>query len=128
MDDEIKVRLDKWLWAARFFKTRAIASQAVNGGKVHFHGQRIKASRSVKTNDEYEIHRGYERFIIVVKQLKGKRVSAPLAQMMYQETEASILRREKESEQRKLAALSKPISTTKPNKKQRRQIHSFTQN
>ncbi len=78
MADE-KVRIDKWLWAARFFKTRALASAAVNGGKVHLDGQRIKASRTVKINDTYERLRGYDRLIIVVEGLSNRRGSAAVA-------------------------------------------------
>ncbi|MCP3687523.1 MAG: RNA-binding protein, partial [Gammaproteobacteria bacterium] len=69
MVEDEKIRLDKWLWAARFYKTRALASKAVSGGKVHLHGQRVKPSRPVKTDDCYQLQRGYERFEIVVRQL-----------------------------------------------------------
>lgn len=125
MPDE-KVRIDKWLWAARFFKTRALASEAVNGGKIHLNGQRIKASRTVKINDIYEIHRGFERLQIIVEQISGRRGSASIAQTLYHETERSILRREKEAEQRKLARLQCPIMDHRPSKKERRKLRDFT--
>lgn len=123
---EDKVRLDKWLWAARFFKTRVLAGEAVIGGKVHLGGHRIKPSRSVKVDDCYEIQRGYERFEIVVTAISARRGSAVQAQGLYRETEASVMRRADEAEKRKLAALARPRSEGRPDKKQRRQIHRFT--
>lgn len=121
-----RTRLDKWLWAARFYKTRAIASQAVNGGKVHLRGQRVKSSRQVKLEDCYEIQRGQERFEIIVKALSERRGSATDAQMLYSETESSIDRREREQEKRKLAALARPVSDRKPGKQERRKIRQFS--
>lgn len=122
---ENRTRLDKWLWAARFFKTRAIASQAVNGGKVHLSGQRVKSSRQVKLDDCYEILRGQERYEIVVQALSERRGSANDAQSLYTETEFSIDRRKREQEQRKLAALARPASDRKPGKQERRKIRQF---
>ncbi len=119
------VRLDKWLWAARFFKTRALASAAVSGGKVHLGGARVKPSRAVKIDDVYEIRRGYERFEIVVTGLSERRGSASDAQLLYRETEASAARRRDEAEQRKLAQMQRPRSEKRPDKKQRRQIRQF---
>jgi len=124
-EQEAKVRLDKWLWAARFYKTRALASEAVNGGKVHLQGNRIKAARAVKLDDCFEIQRGYERFEVIVTGLSERRGSATEAQQLYRETEASQTRRADEAEKRKLAALSRPRSERRPDKKQRRQIHRF---
>ena len=126
ISDNEKIRVDKWLWAARFFKTRALASDAVNGGKVHLSGQRIKASRSVKINDVFEIHRGFEKMTVVVQELSQRRGPASVAQTLYRETEESIALREKESEQRKLARMQIPISDHKPNKRERRKLRSFT--
>lgn len=123
---EDKVRIDKWLWAARFFKTRALASEAVNGGKVHLDGQRIKASRTVKINDLYEIHRGFERLQIVVNQLSSRRGPATVASTLYTETEKSIAIREKEAEQRKLSRLQVPVINHRPTKKERRKMRDFT--
>ena len=87
--DEHRVRLDKWLWAARFFKTRALAGEAVTGGKVHLQGHRVKPSRGVKIDDCFEIQRGYERFEIIVTAISARRGSASEAQALYRETEAS---------------------------------------
>jgi ribosome-associated heat shock protein Hsp15 len=121
-----KVRIDKWLWAARFYKTRAIASEAVNGGKVHLDGQRIKASRTVKLGDIYDIQRGYDRLTVVVDDLSDRRGPASVAQTLYHETEQSIQKREKENEQRKLARLSRPVIDHRPNKRERRKLRSFS--
>ena len=120
------IRLDKWLWAARFFKTRPLATEAVNGGKVHLQGHRVKASRPVKLGDCFEIQRGFERFEVIVTGLSERRGSAADAQRLYRETEAGQARRAAEAEKRKLAALSRPRSESRPDKKQRRQIHRFT--
>jgi ribosome-associated heat shock protein Hsp15 len=125
-DDSSRVRIDKWLWAARFFKTRALAAEAVNGGKVHLDGQRIKAARAVKVGDVYEIQRGWERMTVVVKELAARRGSATVARTLYEETPESIERREHEAEQRRLARLQRPVSDHRPNKKERRQLRSFS--
>ncbi|MEM7563488.1 MAG: S4 domain-containing protein [Pseudomonadota bacterium] len=125
--DQSTVRIDKWLWAARFYKTRALAGESVNGGKVHLNGQRIKASRSVKLEDCYQIRRGSELIEVVVTGLSGRRGSATVASALYRETEHSIALREHEREQRKLAALQKPRPTRKPDKKQRRLIRKFNE-
>jgi ribosome-associated heat shock protein Hsp15 len=122
-----KVRLDKWLWAARFFKTRALATEAVSGGKVHLRGQRIKPARGVKIGDRFEVHRGYERYEIIVTGLSERRGSATAAQTLYQETESSIEKRASEAESRRLAMMQRPQSDSRPNKKQRRKIRQFNE-
>jgi ribosome-associated heat shock protein Hsp15 len=122
---DIKVRLDKWLWAARFFKTRALAGEAVTGGKVHLAGQRIKPSRRVKIDDCYEIRRGYERYEVIVTDLSERRGSASCAQTLYRETETSIEQRGSEADKRRLAMMQRPHSTSRPDKKQRRKIRQF---
>ena len=121
-----KVRIDKWLWAARFYKTRALASEAVNGGKVHLDGQRIKPSRTVKLGDIYEIQRGFEKMTVEVLLLADRRGSATVAQTLYQETQESIRLREMESERRKLARLQIPVMDHRPNKRERRKLRSFS--
>lgn len=117
--------MDKWLWAARFYKTRALASAAVNGGKVHLDGQRVKSSRAVKLGDCYRIHRGLDKLTVEVKKLGAKRGPASIAQLMYEETQDSILKRQEAAEQRKIDALSRPVSSHKPSKRERRKIISF---
>lgn len=123
---EKRTRLDKWLWAARLFKTRVTASSAVTGGKVHLNGQRVKSSRAVKIDDCYAISRGQERLEIIVLQLSEQRKCAKIAQTLYAETQASVNRRARESEQRKLAAMQKPSSDQRPNKRERRKIRQFS--
>ena len=119
------VRLDKWLWAARFFKTRALAAAAVGSGKVQCGGQTVKPARGVKLDDRYEVQRGFERYEIVVTGLSEQRGPASSAQLLYRETDDSVAQRAVESEKRKLAALARPRSEGRPDKKQRRQIRRF---
>ena len=125
-NSEGRDRLDKWLWAARFFRTRAVASSAVTGGKVHLNGQRVRSSRAVKIDDCYVISRGQDRLEVVVLALSKQRGSAKIAQSLYAETEASVNRRAREAEQRKLAAMQKPVSDRRPNKQERRKIRQFS--
>ncbi len=127
INSEDTVRLDKWLWAARFFKTRALASEAVSGGKVHLAGNRIKPSRKVKLDDCYEIRRAYERYEVIVTDVSDRRGPASSAQNLYRETEDSIERRGVEAEKRKLALMQRPRSSTRPDKKQRRKIRQFNE-
>ena len=122
-----KVRLDKWLWAARFYRTRSLAKQAIEGGKVHFAGIRVKTSKEISVGDELTIRQGSATAMtektVVVKDLSVQRGNATVAQTLYEETEESIKRREYFAEQRKLANLARP--DTKPNKKQRRDLQRF---
>ena len=119
-----KVRLDKWLWAARFYKTRALAKEAIEGGKVHCRGERCKPSKEPKVGDELVLRAGYDERTVVIEQLSAVRRGAPQAQLLYRETDESISAREKAAELRKAGALG--IQTDgRPTKKQRRQIHRF---
>ena len=119
-----KVRLDKWLWAARFYKTRALAKEAIEGGKVHCRGERCKPSKEPKVGDELVIRAGYDERTVLIEQLSAVRRGAPQAQLLYRETDDSIAAREKAAELRKAGALG--IQTDgRPTKKQRRQIHRF---
>lgn len=119
-----KVRLDKWLWAARFFRTRAKAKEAIQGGKVQVGGARGKASRDLVVGEELVIRQGNDEKVVVVKALSDQRRGAPEAQALYEETPASIERRESEAAARKLAG-SQLISDGRPNKRDRRLIHEF---
>ncbi|MDH5184091.1 MAG: S4 domain-containing protein [Gammaproteobacteria bacterium] len=121
----LDTRLDKWLWAARFFKTRTLATEAISGGKVHLNGERSKPSRKVSIGDELEIRHGLVIKTVFVLALADKRGSATVAATLYEETEASIALREAAAEQRRLLAASHPQTDERPNKKQRRQIHRF---
>jgi len=115
-------RLDKWLWAARFYKTRAIAKQMIDGGKVFYNGQRTKSSKAVAIGDKIKIRQGYEEKEIVVQQLADRRRDASFAQTLYEETVESITRREKNALARQQGILFSPASDKKPDKKQRRLI------
>jgi len=119
------VRLDKWLWASRFFKTRKNASEAISGGKVHLNGIRVKPARSVKVGDELDITRDGYKYHITVLGLNDKRRPAKEAQLLYEEAEASIQSREQEREIRKLNNASVHQSDKKPNKKERRQMDKW---
>lgn len=122
--DDDKVRLDKWLWAARFFKTRALAKAAIEGGKVHCRGERCKPSKEPKVGDELQIRSGFEERTVVIQDLSVVRRGAPQAQALYSETAESIVRREQAAALRKAGALG--VQTDgRPTKKQRRQIHQF---
>ncbi|MFA3790994.1 ribosome-associated heat shock protein Hsp15 [Aliiglaciecola sp. SL4] len=121
------VRLDKWLWAARFFKTRSLARDMVQSGKVQYNGQRAKASRSVELGATIVLPAGFDSKEVIVEGLSDKRVSAPQAQLLYAETEKSIAQREKNAEARKLSAFHSPRPESRPDKKQRRKIIQFKQ-
>ena len=123
MSDE-KVRLDKWLWAARFFKTRNLAKEAIEGGKVHHQGQRCKPAKTPSVGEQYSIRAGYDERVVIVKVLSGVRRGAPQAQLLYEETADSLAKREQAASLRKAGAFG--VQTDgRPTKKQRRQIHQF---
>jgi ribosome-associated heat shock protein Hsp15 len=119
------VRLDKWLWAARFYKTRAIAREMVDGGKVHYNGQRSKPSKLVELNAEIKLRQGNDERTVIVLALNVQRRGATEAQQMYQETEASIQNREKVAQARKMNALTMPHPDRRPDKKERRHLIKF---
>ena len=120
--DGLKVRLDKWLWAARFYKTRAIAREMVQGGKVHYNGQRTKASKIVEVGANIKLAQGVDEKLITILLVLEKRQSAPIAQTMYQESDASIAKREENSIARKNNSFFAPHPDKKPDKKQRREL------
>ena len=116
-----KARIDKWLWAARFFKTRSLAKNAIEGGKVQLAGQRIKVSREIVVGDVLHIRKGWDEYEIVVRAISVQRRAAPIAQTLYEETEASMSRRARAAEARKAAgALARP--TQKPGKHERKAL------
>lgn len=121
-----KVRIDKWLWAARFFRTRAIARDAIKGGKVQLNGSRVKPGRTVALNDRLIIRRGEDEFDITVLDLGDRRVSASLALEKYREDPDSRARREAAAEQRKLDREARADRQRRPDKRQRRLIKKFT--
>jgi ribosome-associated heat shock protein Hsp15 len=120
------VRIDKWLWAVRFFKTRALARDAIKGGKVQLNGSRVKPGKTLSVEDRLVIKKGEDEFHITVKDLGDRRVSAQLAQERYEEDPASISRREAAAQQRKLDYHAHADRQRRPDKRQRRQIISFT--
>ena len=117
------MRLDKWLWAARFYKTRALAREMIDGGKVHYNGQRGKPSKLMELNAEITLRQGTDAKTIIVLGLTTQRRSAEEAQTLYQETEASIASREKISQARKMNAMPHP--DRRPDKKERRTLIKF---
>jgi ribosome-associated heat shock protein Hsp15 len=119
------MRLDKWLWAARFFKTRTLATDAITGGKVQLNGARVKASREVKVDDRLDISNSETRWEITVKGLSDKRGPAPEARVLYEESEASISAREAQRENRKLVIDPAADLHGRPTKRDRRQIRRF---
>ena len=122
------VRLDKWLWAARFFKTRSVAREAVSGGKVHLNGNRAKPGRSLAPGDELRIQRGEEEYIITVAELSARRGPAPIARTLYEESEENRIRREQLAEQRKLEHQQNATRERRPDKRQRRRLVRFKNN
>ncbi len=123
--DKEKVRLDKWLWAARFYKTRQLAAEAINGGHVHLNGQRVKPARTLQAGDELRIYKSPFTFEIIVNELSTRRGPAKVAQQLYTEHAESIEKREALAEQRKLQAAQRPHTTHRPDKRDRRRIIRF---
>ncbi len=122
------VRLDKWLWAARFFKTRAIARQAIDGGKVELEGVRAKPGKNIQLGMKVKIRLGYDIREVKVTRAIDKRGPAKEAQKLYQETTESLERRETASRQRKLAAQVIQYDQKRPEKHQRRKMQQFKRN
>lgn len=124
---DAKVRLDKWLWAARFFKTRALAKTAIEGGKVHYNGQRSKVSKTAELGAKLTIRQGFDSKEVVIKALSGQRRGAPEARLLYEETPQSIKQRMEKTEQRRILHASTQAPDHKPNKKERRDMRRFEQ-
>ena len=123
-DKSSKVRLDKWLWAARFYKTRAIAKQAIDGGKVHCDGARVKPGKEISEGLRISLRQGFDEKTVIVKALSEQRRGAVEAQLLYEETPESIKQRQLKMEQRK--AIPKHLQTEgRPSKRDRRLIHQF---
>lgn len=125
-DPADKIRLDKWLWAARFFKTRSLAADAVDSGKVHVDGDRAKPAKEVKPGQVMRIRRGQEEIEVVVRGLSGQRRGAPEAALLYEETEASRLKREDAALTRENDFAQRDRGMGRPTKRQLRDIKKFT--
>lgn len=121
-----KMRLDKWLWAARFFKTRSLATQAIDNGRVKLNGERVKPAREVKPGDRLDVHLGEAGWTLTVRALAMQRGPAPVAQALYEEDPASRARRQQQLQDRKLAASPEAAIKGRPTKRDRRRIHRFT--
>lgn len=124
-EEKEAVRLDKWLWAARFYKTRTLAKEMIDGGKVHYNGQRSKSNKIVEVGATLKVRQGSDEKEIVVLALSTQRRGAPEAQLLYRETEQSLANREKLAMARKMNALSMPHPDRRPDKKERRDLLKF---
>jgi ribosome-associated heat shock protein Hsp15 len=120
-----KVRIDKWLWAARFFKTRSLATEAVDGGKVDVNGARAKPAKLVGVGDELRVTVGEQRYVLRVTGTGERRGSAEVARTLYEETPESLAARTRLAEQHKLSAMSYGFDEGRPNKKDRRDLRKF---
>lgn len=120
-----KLRIDKWLWAARFYKTRALATEAVSGGHVHVGGARVKPSREIRVGDRLVINKSPYSFEIRILELSARRGPARLAQSLYEESEASRARREELASLRRMERASNPAPKRRPDKRDRRRIIRF---
>jgi ribosome-associated heat shock protein Hsp15 len=125
MDAIARVRLDKWLWAARFFKTRSLAKAAIEGGKVQIDGQRAKSSKEIEPGITLTIHQGRDEKTVVVTALSEQRRGATEAALLYAETPESLVKREQQSVARHAARAGIQYPDARPSKKQRRQITKF---
>ncbi|SFU95076.1 RNA-binding S4 domain-containing protein [Pseudoduganella namucuonensis] len=119
------VRIDKWLWAARFFKTRSLAADAVESGKVKVGGDKVKTARAVKLGDRLAIDNGSDEWEVLVLGISDKREGAPVARLLYEESEASVARRAAEQERRKLFREPGADFKGRPTKRDRRELGRF---
>ena len=122
-----QVRLDKWLWAARFYKTRSMAREMIDGGKVHYNGQRTKPGKIVELNATVRLRQGNDERTIEILEISSQRKGAPEAQLLYRETDVSLEQREKVSQARKMNSLTMPHPERRPDKKERRTLLKFKQ-
>ncbi len=120
--EEPRIRLDKWLWAARFYKTRTLAKEAIEGGKVHYNGQRTKPGKIVEVGAMIRLKQGWAEREITICALSDRRGGAPQARTLYEETDDSVRRREDEHWQRKIMQAAQMPPARRPNKKQRREL------
>lgn len=124
-EENVSQRIDKWLWAARFFKTRPLAVEAVEGGHVHVNDERVKPARNVRPGDKIRITKGFETWVVTVKGLNAQRRPAAEARLLYEESDYHREQREAVIEERRLHGVN--IKVRKPDKRQRRLIDEFKQ-
>jgi ribosome-associated heat shock protein Hsp15 len=127
MNDEERVRLDKWLWAARFFKTRSLATDAINAGHVDVNDVHAKPARPMREGDRVAIRKEHQEWVVVVRGVSERRGSATEAQKLYEETEESRSRREALIEQRRFSSTGAPAPERRPDKRDRRRIIRFAE-
>lgn len=120
-----RMRVDKWLWAARFFKTRSLAKQAIDGGKVHCNGEHCKSSREIEVGFTLQIRQGWDEKTVIVKGLSEQRQGAPQAALLYEETPESIALRERLAAERKAQNAGFEAASGRPTKQDRRRITRF---
>ena len=120
-----RLRIDRWLWAARFFKTRSLAKQAIEGGKVHCNGEHCKSSREIEVGFILDIRQGWDERKVIVKELSEKRGSAPQAALLYEETPESVSLRTALAAERKAQHANEADIAGRPTKQDRRQIKRF---
>ncbi len=125
MAEQPRVRIDKWLWAARFFKTRSLAKAAIEGGKVRVDGQRAKPSKEIEVGAELCVRQGWEEKTLVVTAISDQRRGAPEAALLYRETATSRARREQQAAERRAARTAVQYPEQRPSKKQRRDLLRF---
>ena len=121
-----KLRLDKWLWAARFFKTRSLAAQAIEGGKVKLNGQRVKPAKELHVSDVVDIQIGDDTWQVTVRELSARRCPAEVARKLYEESEESLARRQAQAAMRRVEPEPAAQIHGRPTKRDRRMIKQFT--
>ena len=119
------VRIDRWLWAARFYKTRSLAKAAIEGGKIHLEGQRVKPAKEIRLGQTLQISRGQMEQVVVVTGLSDKRGSATIAATLYTETEDSLELRQRQSAQRRMQNAGLVVPASRPTKKGRRELRKL---
>jgi len=124
-DGNAGIRADKWLWAARFYKTRSLATVAINGGKVHLNGARVKPAHKLTIGDQLTIRKGIYTFAVTVAGLSLQRGPAEMARTLYCESEESQLQRQQLQEEQRLLGKTAARHEGRPDKRARRQIHRF---
>lgn len=127
MGDNRSQRIDKWLWCARFFKTRGQAAEAINGGKVHVDGLRVKPARLVRAGSRLEIRRGESQFDVTVMAVAARRGPAPEARALYEESPESVERRAAERDTKRIERLARPVFEGRPTKRDRRKLSDLKQ-